>query len=319
MRAKIDTPYLSWSLLSDPPALTGRVLEVLASWSFHSAAPLRWIRLYQRISASDIRFRSKFFFLLNRSQLLACRIFLSGCLGTVYKTVFSAWLPGWAVRSDWLRVLCSANVTLPHSRSSLLFFLYLRLHAVQLIPLGCQSLLNQHENHVLFSQIRPVINHTTTISQARNGMAWQWQVASVDQSHSPKFGCYSKPPNMRGRGLLMCWLWTTVKNYRLFRYSSISLKYHRYPIDHTIYLSYWADLYVIPCIFPWEMTGTTLYMKSPFPLTARKLEVAISKKNSIWAALLPGSSLMRHQPRPTAHISSFSSGNHPSSTWGGFH
>lgn len=49
-------------------------------------------------------------------------------------------------------------------------------------------------------------------------------------------------------------------------YSSMSLKYHRYPIDHTIYQSYWADLYVILRVFPWETAGTGLYMKSPFPL-----------------------------------------------------
>lgn len=92
VRAKIDTPYLSRSPLSDTPALTGRVLEILAFWSFHSATLLRG--LYQRINASDIRFRFKIWFVLNRSQLLACMIFLPGCLGTVYKTVFSAWLPG---------------------------------------------------------------------------------------------------------------------------------------------------------------------------------------------------------------------------------
>lgn len=55
-------------------------------------------------------------------------------------------------------------------------------------------------------------------------MAWhdndRWRV--VDQSHPPKFGCYSKPPNMRGRGLLICWLWTTVKNDRLFHISQVS-------------------------------------------------------------------------------------------------
>ena len=35
-----------------------------------------------------------------------------------------------------------------------------------------------------------VINHTTTISQARNGRGWQWQMASVDQSYPPKCGCW---------------------------------------------------------------------------------------------------------------------------------
>ena len=53
-------------------------------------------------------------------------------------------------------------------------------------------------------------------------MAWQWQVASGRSVTYPKFGCYSKPPNMRGRGLLICWLWTTVKNDRLFHISQVS-------------------------------------------------------------------------------------------------
>lgn len=39
---------------------------------------------------------------------------------------------------------------------------------------------------------------------------------------SPKSGRCSKPPNMRGRGLLVRWPWITVKNDRLFHISQIS-------------------------------------------------------------------------------------------------
>lgn len=134
--------------------------------------------------------------------------------------------PQWAVRSDWLRVLCSANVTLPRSRSSLSVF---PLFTAARCPTNSPwlSVFTQSTREsCAFPQIQPVISHITTISQARNGMAWQWQwqwqVASVDQSQPPKFECYSKPPNMRGRGLLMCWLWTTVKNDRLFHISQVS-------------------------------------------------------------------------------------------------
>jgi hypothetical protein len=196
-------------------------LEALALWSFHSAAPLRWVRLYQRINTSHNRFRSKICFLLNRARLLACRI-------------FSIWMPGHCIQN---RILCLAarvggqerliacsvlgkrNVAALPVKSTV--FPLFTAARCPVIPLGCQSLLNQHANHALFLKF----SQWSTIqpSLAKHAMAWhdndRWR---VDQSHPPKFECYSKPPNTRGWGLLMCWLWTTIINDRLFHISQVS-------------------------------------------------------------------------------------------------
>lgn len=97
---------------------------------------------------------------------------------------------------------------------------------------------------------------------------------------SPKFGRCSKPPNVRGRGLLIRWLWITVKTDRLFHISQIPQLSHLpnyLPVilDRFVYYSSHTSL--------GNDKYNVIWRHLP-PLTACKPDLGVSKQITIWAA-----------------------------------
>lgn len=202
---------------------------------------------------------------------MACKGFLSGCLGTVYKTVFSAWLSG-LKRLIACSVLGNCNVAaLPVG--SAVHFLYLRLHAVQLTPLGCQSLLKQHRESCAFPQIRLMINYTTAISQAPHDIGMAMTGGECRSIMSPKFGRW--PAHALAMKI-------TVKYDRLFHLPYFS---NLTTIRSTKLSTCHIGRICLPFIaYSLGSDRYNIIYEAPHPppfFTAHRPEVAVSNQNSI--------------------------------------